>query len=385
MASEASKEDRQLPASEKRLRNAREEGRVPRSRELTHLAVLGVSLSTVTLLGPTLMQSMMQMIRTGLRFERADAFTPERVVTLFGTLMSDALMVVLPVAAATAVAVIAASVVPGGMVLSAKPMMPKASKLSPLGGLKRIFSLRGGVDLLKLMTVACTVLAIGAWYLMGSIPRVASLSSLTPAEGFADGSWVIVQGAAWMVGVIAIIALFDVPFQWFRHRADLKMTREEAKQEHKESDGDPHVRARIRQRQREAATRRMLTAVPAADVVVTNPTHFAVAIRYDDSKMGAPRVVAKGADLVAARIREVARANSVPLFEAPPLARALYTHVELDREIPAALYTAVAQVLAYIYQLRNWVPGRGIVPHAPDAVPVPPGMDPATASGAQPR
>jgi flagellar biosynthetic protein FlhB len=186
-------------------------------------------------------------------------------------------------------------------------------------------------------------------------------------------------GLTTLLAVLAAVALVDLPFQWFRHRAELRMTHQEAKQEAKESDGDPMLRSRIRQRQREIASRRMLAAVPAADVVVTNPTHYAVAIRYDETKGGAPRVVAKGVDLVAGRIREIARAAGVPLVEAPPLARALYAHVELDREIPVALYNAVAQVLAYVYQLRRWVPGRGTAPSMPDEIEVPASLDPANA------
>src|SRR5690606_8397055 len=187
----------------------------------------------------------------------------------------------------------------------------------------------------------------------------------------------MVTGVVMLIGVLALIALVDVPFQWYRHRVDLRMSYEEVRQETKETEGDPHVRGRIRARQREIASRRMLAAVPAADAVITNPTHYAVAIRYDERAGGAPRVVAKGADLLAGRIRELARASGVPLVDAPPLARALYAHVELDREIPAELYNAVAQVLAYVYQLRNWVPGRGRAPRMPDAFEVPASLDPA--------
>lgn len=196
-------------------------------------------------------------------------------------------------------------------------------------------------------------------------------------------------GLVALVGVLAAVALVDVPFQWFRHRADLKMTHQEARQEAKESEGDPMLRGRMRARQREIAGRRMLVAVPTADVVITNPTHYAVAIRYDESAMGAPRVVAKGADLLAARIREIATQAGVPVLGAPPLARALYAHVEVDREIPAALYNAVAQVLAWVYQLRHATDPRARAPVAPAAIEVPPGMDPApggeTAAPGAPR
>ena len=179
-----------------------------------------------------------------------------------------------------------------------------------------------------------------------------------------------------MVLLLFFSALIDVPLKWWRHRYKLRMTHQEGREEMRESEGDPQVKGQIRARQREVAMARMMAAIPQADVVITNPTHFAVAIRYDETRMGAPRVVAKGADHLAARIREIAKAAAVPMVEAPPLARALYAKVDIDREIPEALYTAVAQVLAYVFQLRRWVPGRGPMPSVPDDLPVPAGLDP---------
>ena len=189
----------------------------------------------------------------------------------------------------------------------------------------------------------------------------------------------MVGGFSLLILLLVAIATFDVPFQWFRHRADLRMTREEARKESRESEGDPMLRGQIRAKQREVSRRRMLAAVPSADIVVVNPTHYAVAIRYDESAMDAPRVVAKGVDLLAARIQAIARESNVPVLEAPPLARALYAHVEIDREVPRALYAAIAQVLAYVYQLKRWVPGRTAAPRAPADIEVPPGMDPKAA------
>ncbi len=373
---DASREDRQLPASERRLQKAREEGRVARSRDLGHLVVLGSALLGGMALGPSLARATIDMVRSGLSFDRADALTPDRLPTLFANVGVDALVAALPLVGALALAAVAATLVPGGLVLSGKPFEPSLSKISPRAGLKRIFSVRGAVELAKLIALALALFAIGAWFVVTSVPEFAGLSQRPIAPALAGGASLLGTGLAALLGVLLLVSLFDVPFQWFRHRADLRMTFQEAKQENKESEGDPLLRSRIRARQREIASRKMLAAVPAADVIVTNPTHYAVAIRYDEASMGAPRVVAKGADLMAARIRELALQARVPLVEAPPLARALYAHVEVDREIPAALYTAIAQILAYVYQLRQWTPGRGRAPQMPQSIEVPAGMDP---------
>ncbi len=380
---DASREDRQLPASERRLQKAREEGRVPRSRDFGHFAMLGGALLAAAALGPGLAQASIEMVRDAMRFGRPEALAAERLPLLFASVGLDAFLALLPLLGAFALAAIAASAIPGGVVFSGKALKVDASKLSPIAGLKRIFSIRGSVELLKLIVLAIALIAVSAWFVSSSLAEFAGLATWPLAQALRSGSALMGAGLTTLLAVLATVALVDLPFQWFRHRSELRMTHQEARQETKESDGDPMLRSRIRQRQREIASRRMLAAVPAADVVVTNPTHYAVAIRYDETKGGAPRVVAKGVDLVAGRIREVARAASVPLVQAPPLARALYAHVELDREIPVALYNAVAQVLAYVHQLRHWVPGRSAAPRMPEVFEVPEALDPA--NSAQPR
>jgi len=382
---DVSREDRQLPASERRLQKAREEGRVARSRDFGHFAMLGGALLAAAALGPGLAQASIEMVRGAMRFGRPATLAAENVPQLFASIGFDAFVSLLPFLGALALSAIAASAIPGGIVLSGKPLSMEISKLSPRNGLKRIFSIRGSVELLKLIVLAVALLAVSAWFVAASLPEFVALAGHPLARSLGSGASLMGAGMTTLLTVLALVALVDLPFQWFRHRADLRMTFQEAKQEAKESDGDPMLRSRIRARQREIASRRILAAVPAADVVVTNPTHYAVAIRYDETKGGAPRVVAKGADLLAGRIREIARASSVPLVEAPPLARALYAHVELDREIPLALYNAVAQVLAYVYQLRNWVPGRGAAPRMPDAFEVPDSLDPAAAPAGDPQ
>ena len=373
---ETSKEDRQLPASEQRLRKAREEGNVPRSRDVAHLLVMGAGMGALALMGPSLADGMRRLMVSSFAFDGQvrlyflDALQP--TLAHFGDLGWRTLAILLSVCAAA----IAASTIPGGFNLSVKALGVKISRISPASGLKRIFSLRNLVEFLKLSLLASLLGAIGSWYAMDRFPEFAALSHGALAGSVGHAMALVVGGLGLSILLLFVLALFDVPFQWFRHRADLRMTRDEAKREHRESEGDPQLKGQIRSRQREAARRRMLSAVPSADIVVVNPTHYAVAIRYDEAAGGAPRVVAKGLDELAMRIQAIARESGVPVLSAPPLARALYAHVELDQEIPQALYVAVAQVLVYVYQLKRWIPGRSTAPQAPVDLPVPTEMDP---------
>ena len=373
---ETSKEDRQLPASEQRLRKAREEGNVPRSRDVAHLLVMGTGMGALALMGPSLADGMRRLMASTFAFDGQvrlyflDALQP--TLAHLGDLGWRTLAILLSVCAAA----IAASTIPGGFNLSVKALGVKISRISPASGLKRIFSLRNLVEFLKLSLLASLLGAIGSWYAMDRFPEFAALSHGSLAGSVGHAMALVVGGLGLSMLLLFALALFDVPFQWFRHRADLRMTRDEAKREHRESEGDPQLKGQIRSRQREAARRRMLSAVPSADIVVVNPTHYAVAIRYDEAAGGAPRVVAKGLDELAMRIQAIARESGVPVLSAPPLARALYAHVELDQEIPQALYVAVAQVLVYVYQLKRWIPGRSTAPQAPVDLPVPTEMDP---------
>ena len=374
---ETSKEDRQLPASEKRLQQARQEGNVPRSRDAAHLLVMAAGIGTLVMMGPSLAAGTRRLMASTFAFDgqvRAhflDALQP--VLAHFGALGWRVLVILLSVCAAA----IAASTIPGGFNLAFKALGVKPSRLNPMGGLKRIFSLRNLVEFLKLALLASLLGALGSWYVSDRFPAFAALSHAGRLAGATGEAMSLVTGGLGLLLMLLFgLALFDVPFQWFRHRADLRMTRDELKREHRESEGDPQLKGQIRSRQREAARRRMLSAVPSADIVVVNPTHYAVAIRYDEAAGGAPRVVAKGLDELAMRIQALARESGVPVLSAPPLARALYAHVELDQEIPQALYVAVAQVLVYVYQLRRWVPGRSAAPAEPVDLPVPAEMDP---------
>ncbi len=268
------------------------------------------------------------------------------------------------------------SVALGGFLLSAKALEPKFERLNPLSGIKRLFAMQTLIELVKTLAKAGLIGFIGVKVIWAYRDDMLALSHMAPTEALARGLDLVALCCLLIASSLIIIVLIDVPWQLWNHAKQLRMSKEDVKQEHKDSDGDPHVKGRIRQQQRTMARRRMMSAVPEADVVVTNPTHYAVALRYREGQGGAPVVVAKGTRLIAAQIRELASQHGVALLEAPPLARALYHHVELDREIPVALYAAVAEVLAWVYQLRNWRQGSGTLPQAPQDLRVPPELDP---------
>lgn len=375
---ENSREDKKLPASEKRLREAREEGQVARSRDFGHAVLFGLTGLTMVLFAGYLGNNSLALVSRGLRFDRSLSFSTEALAGWLGELGGLALSICLPIGVAGIVAAVVAAAVPGGFAWTGKTLGPKWSKISPLAGLKRIFSRDHLVDSIRLSVLVIGLALVAGAYVWWQGGAFAALLAMAPEHAVRLAPGLVVQGAGWLLLLLVFVALVDVPMQWFRHRTNLKMTLEQARKEHKETEGDPHVKAQRRQRQREMSAGRMMTQVPMADVVVTNPTHYAVALKYDEAATGAPRVVAKGADHVAARIRELAAESGVPMLEAPPLARALYAHVDVDAEIPATLYNAVAQVLAYVYQLRAAVGQRA--PAAPTDLPVPAELDPQSAS-----
>jgi flagellar biosynthetic protein FlhB len=372
------RDQRQLPASERKLQKAREDGQVPRSREVAHAAALLAALAVLGLYGPAFAERSLALVRGTLRFDRALTREPALALEAAAAAAGDALWAVMPLLVAPLGAALAATLGIGGLVFSLKAVTPDLSRIDPMAGLGRIFSRDSVIDLGKLALIALAVGAVGAWFAFDGLARFSSYAGVPLPAALAEAGRDLRLGLGWMAAVVVAAAVLDGPLQVWRFRERMKMTFQEVKQEQKESDGDPYMKARIREKQRSMSRARMLAAVPQADVVVTNPTHFAVALKYADGAMAAPRVVAKGADLLAARIREVAAEAGVPLLEAPPLARALYRHVEVEAEIPAALYSAVAQVLAWVYQLQQHAAGRAERPREPGIV-VPPGLDPQEA------
>ena len=376
MADQDQAQERSLEPSAKRLEDARREGQVPRSRDLAHLLVLGAAAGALFLLAAPLMAAGQRLFALGLHFDAAVVADPTQMSGRLAALAASALLAVAPLLLALLVAAIAAPLAIGGFIYAPTMAAPKLERIDPLKGIARLFSAPALVELVKVILVSVLLATVGAWYVGAHLQEFASLAHESLAAGLAHFGWMLALAFAALVATLAVTSAIDVPFQIFHHRSKLKMTVEEVRKELRETEGDPYLKARIRQQQREMARRRMMAAVPEADVVVTNPTHVAVALKYREGRQRAPVVVAKGADEVAAKIRELARAAGVPLLEAPPLARALYRHAELGAEIPAALYAAVAQVLAYVFQLRSFGAGRGPRPVEPREIDLPAGMDP---------
>jgi flagellar biosynthetic protein FlhB len=369
-------QERNLPPTAKRLADARKEGQVARSRDLAHLLVLGAGAALLIGLASPLAGAGVGLVASGLRFDAATLADPSRLVGRLADLAGSGLLALAPILVLMVVAAVAAPLAVGGWLFVPSQAAPKASRLDPLAGFKRMLSLRALVELFKVMLLAGLLGAVGFAYIVHQIDALAGLAHESLPVSLAHFGKLLAVALGLLVAVLAVSAAIDVPFQLFEHHKKLKMTLEEVRRENKETEGDPHLKARIRKMQLELARRRMMAAVPTADVVVTNPTHYAVALRYADGRSRAPVVVAKGADSVAERIREIARSHGVPRLEAPPLARALHRHVEIGDEIPAALYTAVAQVLAYVFQLKAFAAGRAPRPVEPTAIEVPAGMDP---------
>ncbi len=358
------------PASERRLQQAREDGQVPRSRELAACASLLAGGLLLWTTGASLQSALALLLKDTLSFPREFAFEPALLLEHGSHVLGRVLWALLPFAAVVLAAVIVSPLLVGGWLFSAKALAPKFDRLDPVAGIARMFSLQSLGELGK--ALAKTVLVgAAAWYVVRShADDVFALAMVPVGAGDLSLGHLLFVAFASMVGVLALVAAADVPWQRWRHAKQLMMTREEVRQEHKEQEGNPEIKGRIRAQQREMARRRMMADVPKADVVVTNPTHYAVALKYSEGRDAAPVVLAKGADDVAAKIREIAGEHGIPMVEAPPLARALYRHVEPGDAIPERLYTAVAQVLAYVFQLR-----AGGAPERPDDLPVPADMD----------
>lgn len=380
---EGSDLEKSEPASPRRLEQAREEGDVPRSRELATCTVLLAAGLGLWFSGEGLIRRLNHMLASGLSFEREHAFDFSLLLMRLVPTFGDVLIGLAPLAAILMLVALGSPLLIGGWLFTTKSLQPNFSRLNPLSGLGNMFSVRALVELIKAIGKTLLVGAIAWMVITSQIEAMLGLSTEPLQAGGAHLASLLLTGFIAIVCGLVVIALIDAPYQMWQYANKLKMTREELRQESKESDGDPQVKARIRQMQREMAKRRMMAEVPTADVVVTNPTHYAVALKYTEGKMRAPTVVAKGADEVAARIREIAAEHKVALLEAPPLARALYRHAELGDEIPAALYTAVAEVLAYVFQLRAYGKHGGMRPAVPEDLEVPPELDPLNAAAAQ--
>jgi flagellar biosynthetic protein FlhB len=356
-------------ATPKRLEEARAKGQVPRSRELTSMAMLLMAALSMSLMGRHMVEQLGQIMRHGLEIERTKLFDHWAVIELLGYALGQAAVAVSPFLLVMLVTAFAAPIAMGGWSFSTESLAFKPEKLNPLQGMKRIFAVRGLVEMLKSLAKFLLIGSIGAGLLWHYLPELMALGRESVESGLAHTGGILSRSFIVLSAALLLIAAIDVPFQLWDHSRNLKMTRQEVRDEHKNTEGKPEVKSRIRQMQRDIAQRRMMEEIPKADVVITNPTHYAVALRYDAARMSAPVVVAKGVELIASQIRTVAVANKVPLYEAPPLARALYYSTEISHEVPAGLYLAVAQILAYVFQLKASVHG-GPIPNRPGNVEV---------------
>lgn len=369
------------PASPRRLEKAREEGQVARSRELSTFALLAAGVAGMWMTADRISQGFAQLMRHGMQFEPGTALDTHRMLANAAHSGADALMVIAPLLGLLVLAAITAPMALGGWLFSTKSLAPNFGRLNPAKGLGRMFSTQGLVELIKAIAKTLLVGSVAYWAIARDRDVVKGLMTQSPRVALPHVGEMIVVCCAFIVMSLLLVAAIDIPFQLWQHYKKLRMTKEEVRQENKENEGDPHVKAHIRQLQRQAARRRMMQDVPKADVIVTNPTHFAVALEYKDN-MRAPRVLAKGTDLVAKRIREMGEEHRIPILEAPPLARALHKHVEIGHEIPATLYTAVAEVLAWVFQLRRWRNEGGAEPRTPSDLPVPAELDALPRAGA---
>ncbi|EIY4895504.1 flagellar biosynthesis protein FlhB [Escherichia coli] len=358
-----------------RLEKAREEGQIPRSRELTSLLILLVGVSVIWFGGVSLARRLSGMLSAGLHFDHSIINDPNLILGQIILLIREAMLALLPLISGVVLVAFISPVMLGGLVFSGKSLQPKFSKLNPLPGIKRMFSAQTGAELLKAILKTILVGSVTGFFLWHHWPQMMRLMAESPIT--AMGNAMDLVGLCALLVVLGVIPMvgFDVFFQIFSHLKKLRMSRQDIRDEFKQSEGDPHVKGRIRQMQRAAARRRMMADVPKADVIVNNPTHYSVALQYDENKMSAPKVVAKGAGLVALRIREIGAENNVPTLEAPPLARALYRHAEIGQQIPGQLYAAVAEVLAWVWQLKRWRLAGGQRPVQPTHLPVPEALD----------
>jgi flagellar biosynthetic protein FlhB len=346
-------QERTEQPSEKRLREAREKGDIPRSRDLSGALVTLAGVAALLSGSERAMSHARTIYRLGLSYSREALFSDALPARVLGMAMREALMLFAPVAVATLLAVFAAPVLVGGIHFSGQALQPKFDRLDPVAGLGRIFAMRGLVELGKALLKLLFIGSALALLLKHSVDELQALGRADVALGVARAMSLLGRSALLFGSLLALIGGADALYQKFDHAKRLRMTRQELKDEAKETEGNPELKGRIRQVQFEMSRRRMMEELPKADVIVTNPTHFAVALKYDDSGAGAPRVIAKGVDVLAQQIRLVASGHRIPMVEAPPLARALYATTSLGREIPVSLYVAVAQILAYVYQLKQ--------------------------------
>ena len=374
MAEEDSSQEKTEEATPRRLEKAREDGQVPRSRELTTSAVLLAGTISLMMFGGYIAEKLIGILKFNFSIEREVIFDPNLMFDNLGESFYQALLALLPFFAAVLFAAVAGPVALGGWLMSGKALAPKLDRISPIAGFKRMFSLKSLVELFKAIAKVLIVVAVAYFLLLVMKGALLGLSEEGVERGIGHSLFLSGWAAIILSFATLFIAAVDIPYQIWDHANKLKMSRQDIKDEMKDTEGKPEVKSKIRMLQQQMAQKRMMSAVPQADVVITNPTHFSCALKYDPEKMATPILLAKGVDLIALKIREVAKMHKIEFVEAPLLARAIYHTTELEQEIPRGLYVAVAQVLAYVFQLRNYRKGRGERPTYPKNLEIPPDM-----------
>jgi len=373
MAEDSDAERTEDPTA-RRLEEAREKGQIARSTELVTFSVLVAGFGSMLWWGGTMFDALKRVMTGNLRFDKGTLVDTDQMLAHLHLSAQEVLIAFLPMLGATAVAAIGASMVLSGWLFTLDPLAPDFGKLNPMNGIGRMFSVRALVEMGKSILKSGLIGGVAVAVMWSQRNEIIQLIAMSPFESLAY-LWKMVRFTLGMViGSMIIIVGIDVPFQLWEFNRNLRMSKEEVKREARESEGDPQVKARIRQLQMQAARKRMMAEIPKANVIVTNPTHYAVALKYDET-MRAPQVVAKGSFLLAERIIALGREHKVPVMRTPPLARALYHHAELGDDIPSALYTAVAEVMAYLYQMRTWNAVGGVAPVEPTNLQVPADLD----------
>ena len=358
-------------ATPKRLADAREEGQVARSKDLNTLLLLLAASGGLLAFGGGLADGISRQMTRSLSLSRESMFDTRFMQTYLGEVLIDVLQTFAPFLLLLFMVALLAPMALGGWVFSPKALAPKFSKMNPIKGFGKIFSARAPVEAVKAFAKFVVVAIVSTLLLYGRADDLFSLAGEPVKQGLAHMASIVGWSFVGLSAVLILIAAVDVPFQLWDHANKLKMTKQQVKDERKQTEGSAETKSRVRSVQRQMAQQHMMQDIPTADVVVTNPTHYAVALRYDTEGTGAPIVVALGADLIAGQIRKVALANDVAIIEAPPLARALYYNTEIGEQIPAGLYVAVAQLLAYVYQLRTAGQGGRQAPELPESFPIP--------------
>ncbi|ALQ01319.1 flagellar biosynthesis protein FlhB [Pseudomonas brassicacearum] len=382
---ETSREDKTEAATPRRIEKAREQGQVARSREMNTFIMLLAGIGGLWVMGGKLYDNLGQVMEQALLFDRSQLFDTARMLSVLWSLSQIALLALVPFFALMTLTALAAPALLGGLVITLAAVRPQFSRVNPMSGLARLFSIQVLVELAKAIAKATLIGTVLYFFLKTHIGQLLALPQMPPQQALTAVMGLAAKSCAMCVAALIIVVGIDAPYQLWTYAKNLRMSKEEQRQEHKNSDGDPHIKARIRQLQQARARRRMMSKVPKADVIVTNPSHFAVALSYQKDQNGAPRVVAKGADDVALRIRAIAQEHDLPVLEAPPLARALYFHVDLDHEIPIELYTVVAEVVAWAIRLKRVNEHGGDAPPTPVNLSVPPGMDQRGPRNAKPE